>query len=229
MKKENAHCIPKNTAGATDKPHSATTMHRVKELALPSTGATNQPNNFGLQIAGTCTAASRYGTMTTDANKHHGSEARLSIGAVAAPSLESGFFTSMYCAWHARLSFLVGRVGTPARVCRFLLPVFRPHTVCHPLPEAVGGRFQTCSIGAIMANTLTPKGHTAPAPLPTTGKQSHTFDPVAAHGQAVNALAMAKFYANRHNHAGAARKCVQALSALRQLAAFERVEANHAV
>ncbi len=42
MKKENAHCIPKNTAGATDKPHSATTVHRVK-LALPTTDATLAP------------------------------------------------------------------------------------------------------------------------------------------------------------------------------------------
>ena len=74
-----------------------------------------------------------------------------------------------------------------------------------------------------MANTI-PKGRIAPASLPTTGKHSQTFDPVALHGEAVNSLAMAKFYARRSNHAGAARKTVQALSALRQLAAFDRVE-----
>ena len=79
-----------------------------------------------------------------------------------------------------------------------------------------------------MANTLTPKGRIAPASLPTTGKHTHPFDPVAAHGEAINALAMAKFYARRSNHAGAARKTVQALSALRQLAAFERQEVAHA-
>ncbi|MDD2610522.1 MAG: hypothetical protein PHX60_12705 [Giesbergeria sp.] len=77
-----------------------------------------------------------------------------------------------------------------------------------------------------MANAI-PKGHTAPASKTALVKPH--LDPVALHGEAVNALAMAKFYANRHNHAGAKRKCVQALSALRQLAAFERVEVAHAV
>lgn len=80
-----------------------------------------------------------------------------------------------------------------------------------------------------MANTLTPKRRIAPASLPTTGKPSHTFDPVALHDEAINALAIAKFYAKRNNHAGAARKAVQALSALRQLAAFERQGVQHAV
>ena len=75
-----------------------------------------------------------------------------------------------------------------------------------------------------MANTLTPKGRIAPASLPTTGEHSKTFDPVALHGEAVNACAMARWYAARHNHKAAARKAVQALSALRQLAALERVE-----
>lgn len=80
-----------------------------------------------------------------------------------------------------------------------------------------------------MADTIL-KGRIAPASLPTTGKHSHTFDPVSAHGEAANALMMAKFYTQRGNHAGAARKTVQALAALRQLAAFERrVEVAHAV
>ncbi len=78
-----------------------------------------------------------------------------------------------------------------------------------------------------MANTI-PKGRIAPASLPSTGKHSHPFDPVALHGEAVNACAMARWYAARHQHAAAARKAVQALSALRQLAAFERAEVAHA-
>ncbi|GAB3362720.1 MULTISPECIES: hypothetical protein [Giesbergeria] len=78
-----------------------------------------------------------------------------------------------------------------------------------------------------MANTI-PKGHIAPASLPSTGKHSHPVDLVALHGEAVNACAMARWYAARHNHAAAARKSAQALSALRKLAAFERVEASHA-
>ena len=71
-----------------------------------------------------------------------------------------------------------------------------------------------------MANTS--MGRTAPASKPTTGK-SHQFDPIQLHVDAVNAASMATFYARRGNHAGAARKAVQALSALRQLAAFERM------
>ena len=65
-----------------------------------------------------------------------------------------------------------------------------------------------------MANTLTLKGRTAPA--------SPVFDPVAAHMEAVNAAAMARWYAARYEHTKAARKAVQAVSALRKLAAFER-------
>ena len=50
------------------------------------------------------------------------------------------------------------------------------------------------------------------------------FDPVATHMEAVNAAAMARWYAARYEHTKAARKATQALSALRKLAAFERAE-----
>ena len=69
-----------------------------------------------------------------------------------------------------------------------------------------------------MANTI-PQGRTAPALSPTPA------DTVALHFEAVNACAMARWYAARHQHAAAARKSVQALTALRRLAAFERAEA----
>ena len=49
-------------------------------------------------------------------------------------------------------------------------------------------------------------------------------DPVALHGEAINACAMASYYTRKGNHAGAARKSIQALSALRKLAAFDQVE-----
>ena len=62
----------------------------------------------------------------------------------------------------------------------------------------------------------------APTLTPTTRKTPSHFDPVATHGEAVNACAMASYYTRKGNHAGAARKAVQALSALRKLAAFER-------
>lgn len=64
-------------------------------------------------------------------------------------------------------------------------------------------------------------GRTAPTSKPTTGKTPQ-IDPIQLHVDAVNAAAMTTFYARRGNHAGAARKAVQALSALRQLAAFDR-------
>ena len=68
------------------------------------------------------------------------------------------------------------------------------------------------------ATTMRPS-HTASrsaAPTPT------AFDPVALHFEAVNACAMARWYAARYEHTKAARKAVQAVSALRKLAAFER-------
>ena len=62
----------------------------------------------------------------------------------------------------------------------------------------------------------------APTTPPTTGNTHH--DPVALHGEAINACAMASYYTRKGNHAGAARKSIQALSALRKLAAFDQVE-----
>ena len=50
------------------------------------------------------------------------------------------------------------------------------------------------------------------------------FDPVATHMEAVNAAAMARWYAARYEHTKAARKATQALSALRKLIQFERAE-----
>lgn len=74
-----------------------------------------------------------------------------------------------------------------------------------------------------MANT--PQGRTAPASAHApTGNTPH-IDPVALHFEALNACAMQSYYTRKGNHAGAARKAVQALAALRRLAAFERAEA----
>lgn len=75
-----------------------------------------------------------------------------------------------------------------------------------------------------MANTP-PKGRIAPAPTPATGN-THRLDPVALHGEAINACAMASYYTRKGNHAGAARKSVQALSALRRLQAVTKASAN---
>ena len=61
--------------------------------------------------------------------------------------------------------------------------------------------------------------------LPTTGN-THHHDPIQLDIAARNACAMASYYTRKGNHAGAARKAAQALSALRKLAAFERLEAT---
>ena len=57
-----------------------------------------------------------------------------------------------------------------------------------------------------MANTA-PMGRIAPAPKPSTGNTPH-LDPVALHGEAINACAMATYYTRKGNHAGAARDMV---------------------
>lgn len=64
------------------------------------------------------------------------------------------------------------------------------------------------------------------APKPTTGA-ARPLDLVALHGEAINACAMATYYTRKGNHAGAARKSVQALTALRRLAAAQGSESAH--
>lgn len=66
----------------------------------------------------------------------------------------------------------------------------------------------------------------APTTTPTTGKTPTHFDPVATHFEAVNACAMARWYAARYEHTKAARKAAQGLSALRKLQAFEATSAS---
>ena len=65
-----------------------------------------------------------------------------------------------------------------------------------------------------MANT-TPMGRIAPASKPSTGNTPH-FDPVALHGEAINACAMATYYTRKGNHAGAARSALRATVATHQ-------------
>ena len=164
-------------------------------------------------------AGAGQGTIAPGAEKHCGFGSPESAKAQQPrPPWTAAFFMPVGCTRHAQQSFLVGCVGAPARVRRCLLPVFRPYTACHPSSEAMSGRVTTCSVGATMANT--PQGRTAPA-----SAHAPTLDTVALHFEAVNACAMARWYAARHQHAAAARKSVQALTALRRLAAFERTEA----
>ena len=52
------------------------------------------------------------------------------------------------------------------------------------------------------------------------------LDPLALHGEAINAASMARWYAARHDYAAAFRKSAQATGALRRLATFERAEVS---
>ena len=74
------------------------------------------------------------------------------------------------------------------------------------------------------AKTMT----TSPMASRSAAPTSPTFDPVATHFEAVNAAAMARWYAARYNHPAAARKAGQALSALRKLVQFECAQATSA-
>lgn len=69
-----------------------------------------------------------------------------------------------------------------------------------------------------------PGATTMPQAISAAVRTPTPFDPVATHMEAVNAAAMARWYAARYEHTKAARKTTQALSALRKLAAFERAE-----
>ena len=80
----------------------------------------------------------------------------------------SGFFHARGLPRHAQLSFLVGCVGAPARVRRYLCPVFQPHTACHPRLEAGAAGSQPVDKEPFMANTA-PMGRIAPASKPSTG------------------------------------------------------------
>lgn len=206
--KQNARRNQKTTTGVQNTAHFPTAVQAVNRLALAA-----------------CIPMQARATVAPDAQKHHGlGRPVLEKAQKPRPSRTAAFFMSVGCARHTWLPILAGRVGTRASVCRFLFPVDQPCTVCHPCLVAGAAGLKPVEKEPLVANTLTPKGRTAPAFLPTTGKHTHTFDPVALRSESVNALEMANFYAKRHNYAGAKRKTVQALAALRQLAAFERVE-----
>ena len=71
--------------------------------------------------------------------------------------------------------------------------------------------------------TMTASPVASRSAAPTTTAPTR-FAPIALHGEAVNACAMARWYAARHDHSAAARKATQAMVALRRLAAFDRLE-----
>ena len=74
------------------------------------------------------------------------------------------------------------------------------------------------------SKTMTVSTQASRRAAPITPIKGNTHDPIQAFTDAHNALSMARHYVGKGNHAGAARKAAQALSALRKLAAFERLE-----
>ena len=166
------------------------------------------------------TAAASRATFHPGAEKYHGFGDPITEGAAAAPFFwTAACFMPTCCVWRTA-TFTAGRVGTPARVCRSLCPVVQPNTVCHLCLDAKVAGFKPVAMEPFMANTA-PMGRIAPASKPSTGNTPH-FDPVALHGEAINACAMATYYTRKGNHAGAARKAVQAWAALRVLHSMER-------
>ena len=163
-------------------------------------------------------AGAGHGTIAPGAEKHHGFGDPVSAKAQQPhPFWRAAFFMPTNCAWRTA-SFTVGRVGAPARVRRYLIPVFQPHTACHPRLEAGAAGSQPVDKEPFMANTLTPKGRIAPA-VPTRGAdESQLF---ALHLEAVNCAALARWYAARHRHTEAARKMRQGLAALNRLKTLE--------
>lgn len=179
----------------------------------------------GAALAGLATACSPAyaqptdrGTIQSGAEKHHGFGDPVSVGAAAAPILDSGFFFVRVLRT-ARIAFLF---GGPCGDTRKRVPVPTAGSpTSHGLPPLFGdgeGRFQTCSVGAIMANTLTLKGHIAPTAPVRGADESQLF---ALHLEAVNAAALARWYAARHRHTEAARKMRQGLAALNRLKSLE--------
>ena len=158
------------------------------------------------------------GTIAPGAEKHCGLGRPESAKAQQPrPPWTAAFFMPTNCAWRTA-SFTVGRVGAPARVRRYLIPVFQPHTACHPRLEAGAAGSQPVDKEPFMADTLTLKGRIAPA-APTRGAdESQLF---ALHLEAVNCAALARWYAARHRHTEAARKMRQGLAALNRLKAME--------
>ena len=145
--------------------------------------------------------------------------------AVAAPTDKRGFVIPKFSGLvRLHLSRMVyGRGGGyPQGRPHGLSRVFNHHA--HPL-RVKTQRVVLKSRQGATTMTASPVASRSAAPTtPTTGKTPTHFDPVATHGEAVNAAAMARWYAARHNYTAAARKAVQALAALRKLAAFERSE-----
>lgn len=148
--------------------------------------------------------------------KPRGPVCRSTIGSeVAAPTVKRGFvvpkFLGLACP-HALAFMVTGGMGLSVRTPARLNPCFE-----HPVHLFRVEAPQVASMSRSGAKTMSASinaGRRA-APTPTTGAP----DPIQLHADAHNALSMAVFYLRQPtaNVAGARRKAVQALAALRNL------------
>jgi|GEM_PF-1355481 len=146
--------------------------------------------------------------------------------AVAAPTEKRGFVMLNFWGWcdctTLRFWGVVGAIRKDARTASDVLRTTTLHLlrfVAQPVALVTPEGAKTMTTTPLASRCAVPK-----RPQPTPGTTTPSLDPIALHCEAVNACAMASYYTRKGNHAGAARKAVQALSALRRLAAFERLE-----
>ncbi len=201
------------TAGGTDTPIVSGTPSTSKKLLALHTAIQNAALRFWFATPSTW----KRGTIRTKAKAPARKNA---FGqAVATPTDKRGFvipkFWGLVRLHLSRMVYGHGG-GYPQGHPRGLSRVLNRHA--HPLRVRTQRVVLKSRQGATMHPTTSASVRVT---TPTTGK-SHQFDPIQLHVDAVNACAMASYYTRKGNHAGAARKAVQAVSALRKLAAFER-------
>ena len=155
------------------------------------------------------------GTIAAGAQKHHG----FGDPSIRRRSSRAQIGQRLFYAHALRMAHMAFLFGGPCGDTRKGVPVPSAGSPTpHGLPSSFGdggGRFSTCSEGAIMANT--PQGRTAPA-SPTHRATLRT--------DASSALALAAFHHRKGNHTAAARQAVLALKVLRKLQAFEATSAS---
>ena len=134
--------------------------------------------------------------------------------AVAAPTEKRGFITPKFRGLvRLHLPIMVsGGLGKRA-TCAARLQACLKHPA-HLLRVQTQMVALDTPVGAKTMTAVTTASRCAAPALPH-------LDPIALHGEAVNAAAMARWYAARHDYAAAFRRSAQATGALRKLAAFE--------
>ena len=164
--------------------------------------------------AARCSAGQRRGTI---APKAKAPVLENTFGSAVAAPTESGVLSRpdfLGVSIFGRI-YGFGRDGFVRKAGRTAEPVFSTSRPPASLENVACG-FETRS-GAKTMMTTSPVASRSAAP--TTPR----LDPIALHGEAINAAAMARWYAARHDYAAAFRRSAQATGALRKLAAFERI------